>query len=182
MEKENNSTSAKVVTALIIGLIIGFGAGAFWQAERRGSAVTEGTATVVDKKEAPVAAAKTETKQDAAVGASKPKDAATAAADGNAAILAQDQAAGDTALISQVISGEPVWVAVREEQSGEFGNILGVAKIPGGTHRAVLVELLRPTSAGRKYFVVLYRDVGEAAFNYREDILIEGVRGTFNAQ
>lgn len=183
MERENNSTSAKVVTALIIGLIIGFGSGAFWQERRLESAIAEDTASAVEKKEESVAAKKTGTIQAAAVGAgARKEDGATGATGGSQEVMVNDQAAGSVVLISQAVSAEPVWVAVREEKDGGLGNILGAAKIPGGTTVSVAVELLRPTSAGRKYFVVLYRDVGEAAFNYREDVLIEGVQGAFTAR
>ena len=93
-----------------------------------------------------------------------------------------DQAAGGAVSVGQVVSGNSVWVAVREEQNGGLGNILGVARVAAGMHAAVTVELLRPTVVGKRYFVALHRDVGDNAFNYREDTLIEGVSADFTAQ
>ena len=181
MQPENNSASAKVVTALIIGLIIGFGAGAFWQERRLGR--TEDAVSVAGKGEASVVAEKADTMQTAAVGAAgTEKEALANATVGNAAILATDQTAGGTAVISQVVAAEPVWVAVREERNGGLGNILGVKRILAGTHTQVAVELLRPTVSGKKYFVALHHDAGDPAFNYREDVLTEGVQGSFTAK
>lgn len=188
MQPENNSAGAKIVTALIIGLIIGFGAGAFWQERRLTSERSSNETAVSDGKNAKaktvVKEKESAAEQTAAAAASVPvKETGDATiTKETAAILANNQTAGGTAVIAQVIAVAPVWVAVREERNGAPGNILGAAKVPAGIHAAVTVELLRPTSAGGNYFVVLYRDVGDTAFNYREDVLIEGVQGKFTAK
>ncbi len=185
MQPENNSAGAKVVTALIIGLILGFGAGAFWQERRLATELSLENESVLDEERAPAAASKkaVETQSAAAaVSGYTTKGINTGGTSENKAVLIRDQGAGGAVTVEQVISGEPVWVAVREERNGGPGNILGATRVAAGTHAAVAVELLRPTVAGRQYFVALHRDVGDAAFNYREDVLIEGVREAFLAQ
>ena len=178
MQPTNNSASAKIISALIIGLIVGFVAGAFWQ-ERRGGAArpSEEMAAVGAEKAKPEA--KTEAKRE--TGMASAGDA-TRMASSSAAVLAGNQSAGSVVTVAQVVSAEPVWVAVREERNGGIGNILGARKVAAGTNGNVVVELLRPTKAGTRYLVVLHQDVGDPAFNYREDVLIPGVQATFVAE
>ena len=83
--------------------------------------------------------------------------------------------------VTRVKTGIPIWVAVRELKAGVAGNILGVHKVqPGDT--PVSVELLRPTVKGGSYLVGLYNDIGDPAFNYREDTMVSGVQGVFVAE
>lgn len=187
MEPAQSSATAKIISALIVGLIVGFGAGAFWQ-ERRPSnelpreGVAAGGTTLSEKKaEMKQGAAAMESVQAAPIGG-KSKAEAPAAKSPSAALLVEDQTAGASVEVAQVVTGEPVWVAVREEKDGKLGNILGVQKVSAGTSTAVVVELLRPTITGARYTVVLHKDVGDSAFNYREDVLVEGVEGKFTAK
>ena len=92
-----------------------------------------------------------------------------------------DQPAGDTVTVTGVSVSEPVWVAVRDFKNGTIGNILGAQKVFAGD-TATTITLLRPTLAGATYKAVAYKDVGSSAFNYKEDILIEGVEATFKAK
>lgn len=180
MEQNNNSTSAKIVTSLIIGLIVGFVAGAFWQDRRNSELVSlkEEETTEVSVQETAAENKSIEEMISAAVqNAGIPAPIVA-----NAAILVGDQTAGGTVVISQLVSTEPVWVSVREERQEGFGNILGARKMAAGISENVVVELLRPTASGAKYFVVLYRDVGDPAFNYREDILLENTKSSFVAK
>jgi hypothetical protein len=87
-------------------------------------------------------------------------------------IAVMDQAAGQTVEVDGVTSAGVTWVAVREYANNQLGNILGARRIPGGDGQTVMVELLRPTIAGRDYAVVLYRDNGDLAFNHRTDSLV----------
>lgn len=179
-EDNKNSVSAKVVTALIIGLILGFAAGAFWQGRRNSAPLPSETAATAAAAGAVAEAA--EEKKETETGAALPNAPKSVPETGTGAILVVDQAAGGTAIISQVISADSVWVAVREERSGVPGNILGARKVPAGTSSAVIVELLRPTVAGARYFAVLYRDAGDPAFNYREDIFLKDTPAPFIAK
>jgi len=63
------------------------------------------------------------------------------------------QTAGDSVLVS-VVAKETVWVMVRDNKNGSFGNILG-AKHFGPGSATVAVPLQRETEAGNSYYVVL---------------------------
>lgn len=192
MEPQTNSATAKIVSALIIGLIVGFVAGAFWQERRLSNELPSGGVAAGD--EGPVMPEKKmELKQGAAAtGSIQPSpmvkeskaepQAMSAAGVPTASLLVEDQTAGASVEVAQVVTSEPVWVAVREEKDGKLGNILGVRRIHAGTNTAVVVELLRPTISGASYAVVLHNDAGDAAFNYREDVVVDGVKGRFTAR
>ncbi len=179
MEPTTTNATGKIVTAFIIGLVIGFAAGTFWQNRRTERlsvlpAQTEETAESekvrnekgVEENTVPIAE-KTETEATTSV----------------SVISVIDQTAGGSVLVRSITASEPVWVAVREVSAGGgLGNILGAQKAFVDNQKDITVELLRPTKAGEKYVVVLYRDIGAPAFNYREDVLLEGAKATFTAQ
>ena len=171
---EAPSAAAKVVTALIIGLILGFVAGVFWQ-ERR----LVGEAAGAVEKEEPMRGEASDIAEETGDGDAARVEPATAAA--GFFLSVKNQPAGETVLVESVVAGEPVWVAVREEKNGAAGNILGAQKVQGGTYIGVLVELLRPTQSGAAYSVTLHSATGSPAFNYREDLRIGGVEGKFTA-
>jgi hypothetical protein len=170
-QPENASAATKVIVALIIGLLIGFAAGAFWQERRLSSVAVSPDETMTENGGTQ--------KELAANGVAS---VSSAVAPAGFSLFAEDQNAGAAAVVARVSAREPVWVAVREERAGALGNILGAQKIQAGQHENVSVELLRPTSRGAAYFVVLYSATGTPAFNYRVDVLIEGVEGRFTAK
>lgn len=57
-----------------------------------------------------------------------------------------------------------VWVAVREVQGNDLGNVLGAARA-AGPRSNLSVPLLRATKAGRQYAVELYRDDNGGSFD-----------------
>lgn len=57
-----------------------------------------------------------------------------------------------------------VWIAVRETNSTDLGNVLGAARV-SGTHSSVSIPLLRATEPGRTYAVELYRDDNDGLFD-----------------
>ncbi len=173
MEPTTNNASTKIISALIIGLLVGFFAGVFWQ-ERRGTGTvpadisTEASKAQVAKEVTlvpPTTTAKTKAANNLSVG-----------------LLVTDQPAADLVEIANLNAKEILWVAVREEKGGTLGNILGAQKVFVGDGQKVIVELLRPTVPGGTYKVVLYKDIGTPAFNYREDVVVEGVEGRFIAK
>lgn len=172
MEPTTSNASGKIVGALIIGLLVGFAAGVFWQERRSGREPREGAALDTSGTE-------TDTEKTAAT-----STAATRKTGGSpvANLLVNDQPASDRVGIASLDAKETLWVAVREEKNGALGNILGAQKIFIGDKQAAIVELLRPTVSGGAYRVVFYRDIGDPAFNYREDTIVEGVEGKFTAQ
>ncbi len=196
MDQTKPTATGKIVGALIIGLIIGFALGAFWESRRSGVPLpSEGLATGKETTAASVAAVapekvapektemKTETKKTETVSA--PSLVATPVIEkfiSPALVFVENQSAGGLVEVTRVKSATPVWVAVRELKSGIVGNILGARRILAGENSAVPVELLRPTLKGGSYVVMLYTDNGDPAFNYREDILIPEVQGAFVAE
>ena len=99
------------------------------------------------------------------------------AADGNT-ISVDNQRAGESVQVAGVTFTAPGWVAVREVSNGVFGNVLGAAWFPAGTHTNVMVELLRSTEGGEEYAVVLYTDTADdRQFLLEQDKLITDQAG-----
>ena len=188
MEPTSSNASAKVISALIIGLIVGFVAGAFWQERRLGPA--EAT-TAEAAKETEVAAekkAEAVVQKDEKTASDKKSEVVEQAAAVGASLTlgstptlsVADQAAGEHAFVTVSGVEEPVWIAVREEKDGKSGNILGARKV--FTDAAdVDVTLLRPTVSGGTYGVFVYIDKGDASFNHKEDLIIEDGHEHFTA-
>lgn len=173
MEPATHNASAKIVGALIIGLLVGFAAGVFWQERRSGGATRDDTADGN-----PLA----ETGKIAAPAATSTSSVAMTGGFPVGNLVVNDQPASVRVGIASFDAKETLWVVVREEKNGALGNILGAQKVSAGDKQAAVVELLRPTIAGGIYRVVFYRDVGDPAFNYREDVIIGGVEGKFMAR
>lgn len=173
MEPTASNASGKIVGALIIGLLVGFAAGVFWQERRTGGEPRENTALNISGTEADSNAVATSTRT-----ASLRKTGELPVAN----LIIKDQPASERVGVASFDAKETVWVAVREEKDGKLGNILGVQKVFIGDKQAAIVELLRPTISGGAYRVVFYRDIGDPAFNYREDTMVEGLEGKFMAQ
>lgn len=194
MEPNTNNASGKIITALIIGLIVGFLAGAFWQARRLPTSASDTAAAVLESASTGTAVLDASAKEETKVNAKKEtagdaKAAVTGVPSVNTSVTSPsaltlkvaDQLAGDSVFVSVTGVVEPVWVAVREMKDGKVGNILGAHKVFTGENNSA-IELLRPTVAGATYTVVLYKDIGDPAFNYREDVLVEGIEATFKAK
>lgn len=194
MEPTSSNASAKIISALIIGLIVGFIAGAFWQARRLSAPASDTTAAVVEvttegKKETPIKpleAIKTEVKTEAkavtpsTVPVTAVKTTVIPASSATSAELSvADQTAGSVTLVSVKNVTEPVWIAIRDVKDGKLGNILGAHK--SFTAEDAEINLLRPTVAGGTYKAVIYKDVGDASFNYKEDVLLEAGQVEFKA-
>lgn len=74
------------------------------------------------------------------------------------AVSVADQPAGMSVIVESVTVPPPgVWVAVREVNGSDLGNVLGAARVVG-PHGNIAVSLLRPTEPKRSYAVELYRD------------------------
>lgn len=177
MEQQSRITNSTVV-ALIIGLILGFAGGAYWykskMAKIEGAVVKETSDTT--EKEAMTTKPEVTTPTSPVV---------STVVDTNI-VTAPNQKAGSTVLVDRVVSETEIWVAVREDNGGLMGNILGAKKVAAGTSEDVVIELLRPTVANAKYYVVLFRDNGDGMFDNKTDAIIESdgriVVSTFKTQ
>ncbi len=196
MEPTPDNATAKVISALIIGLIIGFVAGAFWQ-ERRLNARLEvdSSARATEEGGAPAKQAasaagglldamKTEKKNGVKIGGENTTVSAAVSVMAPVAsgLTVADQPAGAVVQVANISAKEIIWVAVREERDGKAGNILGAQKVFVGDNQKASIDLLRPTVLGGAYHVVVYRDTGSPAFNYREDVVIPEMEGRFLAK
>lgn len=83
----------------------------------------------------------------------------------SSAISVTDQIAGDTVIVESVTVPPPgVWIAVREMNGSDLGNVLGALRVDG-PRAFVPVSLLRATETGKSYAVELYRDDNNGAFD-----------------
>jgi hypothetical protein len=77
------------------------------------------------------------------------------------------------------------WVAVRDIVNGKLGNILGAQYMTAGTYPTVTVNLLRALTAGKTYEVVIYRDNGDRVFGKNSDYVVvqngQPISTTFSA-
>ena len=92
---------------------------------------------------------------------------ATAPASGAVSIAAQS--AGSDVIVEFVTVPPPgVWVAVREVNGSDLGNVLGAVRVTGPRSN-VAVPLLRATEPSSSYAVELYRDDGNDVFDLSTD-------------
>ncbi len=87
-------------------------------------------------------------------------------------IVIKNQPAGLRVIINSVALSNDGWVAVREDNNGEPGNILGARRFNTGIYKQELIELLRNTVEGETYYAVIYLDDGDKIFNYEKDIIV----------
>lgn len=81
------------------------------------------------------------------------------------AVSVADQPPGESVAIESItVPSSGVWVAVREANGNDLGNVLGAARLVG-PHASATVPLLRPTESNRSYAVQLYRDDNNGAFD-----------------
>ena len=76
-----------------------------------------------------------------------------------------DQKSGDAVIIESITVPPPgVWIAVREVNGNDLGNVLGAARA-NGPRSGISISLLRETEPNRSYAVQLYRDDNSGAFD-----------------
>ena len=98
-------------------------------------------------------------------------------------VSVSDQAAGSSVTISDVSISKPTWVAVRDARPWYLG-----AKLLTASQKDLTIPLLRNTTSGQSYEVVLFVDNGDGKFSiHGDDTLLMGADGapvssTFKAQ
>lgn len=101
--------------------------------------------------------------------ASAPETSATTSQPQSSAVSVHDQPAGTSVTVESVTVPPPgVWVAVREANGADLGNVLGAVRVTG-PRAPVTVPLLRATEPDAPYAVELYRDNGDGLFNLSSD-------------
>ncbi len=91
-----------------------------------------------------------------------------------------DQSAGGVVYVSSLTFPKESWIAVREDNDGVMGNILGARRYPTGEHTGA-IELLRDTQAGQTYYVVIYIDDGDKDFDHKKETLLINSEGNATA-
>lgn len=91
-------------------------------------------------------------------------------------LTARDQAAGSTVHISSLQLQESAWVVIHEDRDGAPGKILGAGRFRSNNSEGV-VDLLRNTVAGSKYYAVLHADDGDGSFDYMTELPVANASG-----
>lgn len=171
-DEHNNDESKKTLVAFVVGLLIG--GMLVWAFSGPSDAKMTDDKMTDEVTE--------ETSDETADTMDKSDTTPTLAVAENADIVIKDQPAGTSVTIdSAVYPLEEGWIAVRDYQDDKEGYVLGAVRF---SKRDGLVpesiELLRPTVAGHKYAISLYKEDGDT--DWGNDERIEGVFGTFTAQ
>jgi len=75
------------------------------------------------------------------------------------------QSAGDTVVVESVTVPPPgVWIAVREINNNDLGNVLGAERV-NGPRSSISISLLRSTESSHSYAIELYRDDNNGVFD-----------------
>jgi hypothetical protein len=109
-------------------------------------------------------------------------DGAKSLSVGDADIKVADQAAAmSVAIDSATYPVEEGWIAVRDYQDDKEGYVLGAARFSKADGLVPSeIELTRPTVAGQKYAISLYKEGGDN--DWGGDEKLEGIFGTFMAK
>lgn len=97
-------------------------------------------------------------------------------------IRVHDQTAGVITTLTEVNVTDSSWVVVYEDRNGGLGNILGAQRFDQGNYSGGKVELLRGTTRGNTYHVLIHPDNGDRIFDHKVDVpLANGPRRSFTA-
>lgn len=181
---QEESMGQKYVSIAIIAFLLGFGAAALWfgdgSSSSSGSNATstgatsttstmeEGNTKTGSMETTPSTGTKTGTSME-----TTPSTGSTSGTSGTGgsmtrAFVVNNQPAGIHVYVASITLDTPAWLAVTEPVEGGV-RILGAKLVDRGTHTNVNVELLRGTTAGNRYDVVLRSDNGDHAFDPKVD-------------
>lgn len=195
---DNNTWNSMTAGVLIGGLIIGFLVGWFWHK----SVVTdlgasEGTQFATSTGQFPTTTPDItggtnngqNSQQAAVIGSTasgKYYGSPDKTVDGSGSVSVNNQKAGTVVTLESVTLDTDGWVAIRDDQNGLMGNILGAQLLAKGTHNNVKINLLRATTAGKTYHAVVYREDGKKGFAKAGDMVVmsngTAVSDTFKAE
>ena len=187
--EENNSRKGqlKTIVLLLIGFIVGFAMHAFTSSEEtvvsddlkdaKEGLIDEGVLTDENSDVSDETSSSEEDKEVIEV-IQEDEDGSTVfnatpnnSSNGGYSFSVADQSAGGVVYVSQLVFTEESWIAVREDNNGELGNVLGAHRYSAGKHNGS-IELLRNTEPGKTYYVVIYVDDGDKKFDHKKDVLL----------
>ncbi len=182
---EEKQEGQKTVVSFVVGLLIGgllvwaFSgpANESPKADKSDDTKTEETTTNEEATEGTAS----EASETAEVSIEAPKPTLSV---GDGKIVVRDQAASSAIqLESATYPVSEGWVGVRTYEGEQLGYILGVVRFSeeqGLVPNQIVLQ--RPTTAGKQYAVVVYKENGDREFNLAKDVQIDTVFATFTAQ
>lgn len=150
--------------ALLVGLLIGFGAG-------RQTAGDGGV--MMSDQVAATSTASTTSAGTHLLGQSSAAAPAGVVAEGNSVSI-MGQTAGKSVMVKSAMLSQEGWVAIRDSS----GITLGAALFSAGSHANVSVSLLKPTTSGQTYQALIYFDDGTKTFNLKTETIVLNADGS----
>ncbi len=167
-EARGASSTARMWTVFIIGILIGFGGHYLWD----NRSVSDNTGAIAEDTE------ETENTNEKEAGNENGTSTKPSINDILAvSATALEQPEGLHVFVNSVSADRTVWIAVQEDNNGELGNILGAARLQEGNHEGVWIDLLRNTEASNTYYITAYDDNGDEMFSAEGDMLLPGPEG-----
>lgn len=160
-----NDTSNRIVAAIVIALVF---IGGWWLIARNN--VPKG---VVDT-ETPSETGTTSNEVDPISILGPLAEDTPTIAGSRESVNVTDQPAGMSVKVKNATLAQIGWIAVRDVD----GRTLGAGRFEAGTYSDAEVPLLRSTTAGERYQVLIYVDDGDKAFDLHKDILVTGGDGS----
>jgi len=169
MAPNNSNTTARYAGIFVGGLIFGVVVAWGWSALRNSNdtVATKGN-TVATTNNTTSTTKSTKTDNAASV--------AAAVALGSADIdVTSPQRAGQSVIINSVSVSKPTWVVIYDNNADKPGNVLGAQLFFSSTNG--VVTLLRPTMAGKTYFIGRAVDDGDRKFQKASDKVLTDANG-----
>ena len=174
MQEETNQDNQKTIVAFVVGLLIG--GLLVWAFSGPSDQPKPG-----DKQMSAEESSMTDESEDSSV---EDEAAGPKLMVGNGDIVVEAQPASRSITIEK--AEYPVaegWIGVREYNDGELGYILGVNRFSESQGLVPeQIELVRATTAGTEYAIVVYQEDGDFDFSTAGDVQLETVFDTFTAQ
>lgn len=164
-----NDTSNRIVAAIILALIF---IGGWWLIARNASVSVSGAETEGEIEDTGTPTSSSMVNPTSVLGLLS--DEVPTIAGSRESIDVVDQGAGMSVKVKAATFVQLGWIAVRDVD----GRTLGAGRFEPGVHADVEVPLLRATTAGGRYQVLIYVDDGDREFDLHKDILVTGADGS----
>ncbi|MBI2612984.1 hypothetical protein HYW59_04245 [Candidatus Kaiserbacteria bacterium] len=164
-----NDTSNRIVAGIILALIF---IGGWWLIARNASLDTGEMETEREVEDTGMPTSSSAVNPSSVLGPLSEETPTIAGS--HESIDVVDQPAGMTVKVSAATLAQTGWIAVRDVD----GRTLGAGRFEAGVYADADVPLLRATTAGGRYQVLIYVDDGDKEFDLHKDILVTGADGT----
>lgn len=198
MEEEGGlSMWQKIVGLLVVGAVVGAGGYLLFSDKKQAANVTENTGEMSEETGdtsadgesiKPVGDNGGEMTAVGSVSSTQPTETSSSVGASANVVVAENQSSGGSVLVKLASLAQDGWVVVHEDRDGKPGNVLGATYRTAGLYNNVTVRLLRGTTAGGTYYVMIHKDDGNKDdFSLKTDTDVmtsagEPVMVTFKAQ